>query len=578
MSPKLRPLRLPQLVEERRKRESQATAISTSSAAAAASSSSPSPSPSPTPSTATTAARAKGTTTPTSNHPSIEFDGPLNYATSSSAHSDIPSPVTPTFSQGHSRYASSASSFEMPVPYVAEHCSSPTIASQRPAKRILPDVKEDPLEQDEEEVTVMDEKLGLYDCLCDDPYCIHRDEAEIVASPLSAHSEDFVDYDFGIGSDFDGSASPRSLSKRSRKEVTDSPLSGIARFGSRLPSLARFKSTKRANLPLSPVSDLSLDSLSCDPSRSRSSSVSASGRYHLDRSNEPPMPPTPALSFFDSSDSIGIPQPIDIEKANARLSIEKDRSMATTPLLPPVMTATDSSSPKPPPPVSPHLSFQPPQHAQQQQQAAPPTSVSQQPTPKAENLASPLLPSPPLSSKPSVSEFRPLHASSEIPSIIQDEWSDRLGHANFTIMPRPYRPEQKDMEALRQLRADWDAARMAYGRHIARIGEHYGHTSKTYSLTEAKWRETQHEWQSIHDALVDQIADSTQMEDSNALERVPITVPKLHSMGNKFPNRGDEDIVGPMMRAVTMLPATGGEDRKGARFWRNLAEKVGLKR
>ena len=157
--------------------------------------------------------------------------------------------------------------------------------------------------------------------------------------------------------------------------------------------------------------------------------------------------------------------------------------------------------------------------------------------------------------------------------MIQDAWSDRLGHANFMILPRPYEPECKNREALRKLCTDWDEARIAYGRHIARIGEHYGHTSKTYKLTEAKWRETQQEWQSIHDTVTDQIADIPRVDD-RAAERVPVAVPKLHAMGDKFPSRGDEDIVGPMMRAVTMLPATGGEDRKGARFWRNLREKL----
>ena len=252
------------------------------------------------------------------------------------------------------------------------------------------------------------------------------------------------------------------------------------------------------------------------------------------------MPPTPALSFFDSSESISAPQSIDAENANVHLSLERERSMATTPLLPPVMM--DSA---------PLLQAQP-QH-QQPSPVSQPTSHSESPVP--------LLPSPPLSSKPSVADFKPLATASQIPSMGQDAWSDRLGHANFTITPQPYRPARQDMDALRQLCGDWDEARIAYGRHISRIGEHYGHTSKTYCLTEAKWHETQQQWKSIHDTLAEQIADRAETQ-NQALEHVPVAVPKLHAVGDKFPSRGDEDIVGPMMRAATVLPATGGEDRK----------------
>lgn len=478
----------------------------------------------------------------------------MSATTVSSCRSDVPSPVTPTFSQGHSRYASSTSSLEMVYPFISDCNPSPITISHKPGKRSLPDVQEDPLEQDGED-TMIEEKIDLYSCLCDEDYCVHREDPQIVASPLSAHSEDYADYELGLCNDGEPLSSPKSP-KTKRWDGVDS-LSGISRFSSRLPSLSRFRSSKRVNLPVSPTSDLSLDSyLSRDPSRSRSSSVSTSARHHVDRIPEYPIPPTPALSFLESSESVCAAQPIDIEKSKADAALEKDRSMATTPLLPPLMTGIVAC---------PVQQFKAQSH---KSSIPPPTAQSEHPTT--------LLPSPPLSSKPSVTEFR-LPAPSGFPSMAQDAWSDRLGHANFTILPRPYEPEQKNMDTLRQLRANWDEARIAYGKHIARIGEHYGHTSNTYNLTEAKWRETQQEWQSIHDTLIDQIVDSAKMED-HASERVPTTVPKLHAMGDKFPSRGDEDIVGPMMRAVTMLPASGTDERRNGRFWRNLAGKVGLRR
>merc|ERR1712093_94392 len=118
----------------------------------------------------------------------------------------------------------------------------------------------------------------------------------------------------------------------------------------------------------------------------------------------------------------------------------------------------------------------------------------------------PGMPSPPLSTKPSISSFhrstvsRPGHLvpSSEIPPIViadpNDEWANKLGHANFTIYPEPYIPESFDLEACRQLRANWDLARCNYTKHLVRTGEHYGVTSKTYKLTEQKWAAIDAAW------------------------------------------------------------------------------------
>jgi hypothetical protein len=128
MSPKLKPLLLPQLVEERRKRESTSEA---------------------------------------------EMDLSSSTYTQNSSASDVPSPVTPTFStRGHLRYPSSASSIESSYhTSVAESPSSPTFIVSKTSKRSLPDVQEEPQERDED-FDMFDDDNELYECLC--KYCLVR--------------------------------------------------------------------------------------------------------------------------------------------------------------------------------------------------------------------------------------------------------------------------------------------------------------------------------------------------------------------------------------------------------------------
>jgi hypothetical protein len=151
-----------------------------------------------------------------------------------------------------------------------------------------------------------------------------------------------------------------------------------------------------------------------------------------------------------------------------------------------------------------------------------------------------------------------------------DEWSERLGHANFTIFPEPYLPSVLDMETFKQLRENWDQARHSYAKHLARTGEHYGATSKTYLLTEEKWASVDVQWKKNSAAMTEALghfhARSSGAEpeasdspcSNNVLEQPPtkVIVPKINDPTGKFPDMGDEDIVGPMAvgpsRAVTM--------------------------
>jgi hypothetical protein len=175
---------------------------------------------------------------------------------------------------------------------------------------------------------------------------------------------------------------------------------------------------------------------------------------------------------------------------------------------------------------------------------------------------------------------------SPIPNLIEhDEWSDRLGHANFTIVPRPYQPLTTDLDALTALRADWDLAKVNYTKHLCRTGEHYGMTSNTYTLTQAKWADIEREWRAIENDLIDRIVkEGNQEADSDELRRgrqdvvQPAIIPKMPE--GKFPERGDVDIVGPMQRdAVMIRDPSPIDDKKHVSTWlKSLAGKVGLRK
>jgi hypothetical protein len=168
----------------------------------------------------------------------------------------------------------------------------------------------------------------------------------------------------------------------------------------------------------------------------------------------------------------------------------------------------------------------------------------------------------------------------------QDSWSDRLGHANFTIEPRPYAPETTNLATLQAFRTDWNLARTNYAKHLVRTGEHYGSTSKTYALTEAKWAEVEHEWQRNEEELVrrlgrewkDDPAVISQLQ-RTADEKLPSSIPRMLSDDGKFPELGDVEIVGPMVREATMVRDGQEERRNSASGWlKNLAGKVGLRK
>ncbi|AEO68549.1 uncharacterized protein THITE_2118098 [Thermothielavioides terrestris NRRL 8126] len=544
MSTGLKPLLLPRLVEERKKLES--------------------------------------------HHDNNEGDAASLYYIYDSSSSDLasPSPITSTFSRtNHSRLSGSSSSLELGTPPCTDTPASPahSLHAIRPGKAQLPDVQEEPLEREEEEPATPpkdnDREFSFHDyCLCDVPCSHHGDSAQSTSIYRSMTSD--YDYDLGFLSDGDFDAGSR---QRKRRHGSDAGFSSWStRLGSRLPSLPRWRSAsapRRHDLTFSPASDPSLADPRPSFSRNRSSrSSSVSGYVH--GSTDPAhdsVPATPALSFYESSESVVSPSPLDNMPATLGRRVEQDRALATTPLLPPLLTEALATQP----------------HSLQPSPLQSPTMVQ---SPGFAELGSVKgLHSPPLSAQPSVSSLRRGTISSafgDAPSPIpclfdhQDSWSDRLGHANFTIEPRPYVPESADLATLQAFRADWNLARTNYAKHLVRTAEHYGATSKTYGLTEAKWAEIEQEWQRAEDDLVARLGHQCNGDPSivsqllrSAEEKLSPSIPRMLSDDGKFPELGDVEIVGPMVREAAMV-RDGQEDRRNsASGWlKSLAGKVGLRK
>lgn len=609
--------------------------------------------------------------------------------------SDITSPATPTFSHrsgglGHLRYSSSTSSLDLPLslpsPSFSECPASPTattglaavvaaanaatLAGNAPVKRSLPDVQEEDLlervaEEHEygDDFTLSHRTSDLYGCLCDEPCSHGRDD-------ISYDPQNFI-YDLGFVSDSEAAANEPSVQRhRHRAGSTVSAMSGASsatqdsafsgltlRFGSHIHALSRWRSkstTSRrtyVNLMGAPASE---PSLSRQPS-SRSSSLSAGRPAPV---FEPPPILTPTLSsYYGSTESIEhfptASSTHDELNDDARSSLERDRAKAATPLLPPLMTESSvlqqqPVSPLPPPslqtsplqsptiassvtspagvdgltsfPLSPVTDNGIPAMSLSPLSPLSPAAVGVGAAATAPTSPADVLSPPPLRRQFSTASFHVpfgvshLNTPTSVPAPApvsvalepHDEWCDRLGHANYTILPKPYHlapDETTDTQALHVLCEDWAQARINYAKHLVRTGEHYGTTSNTYVLTEAKWAETEREWQRAHQAATVHITNVLTRAGSDAREcaatpgmlppvqhhDVSCVIPQiLDNAEGKFPGLGDEDIVGPMDRLEYMErdDATGfpgpaglhGEKHGMSRFLRGLADRVRIRK
>jgi hypothetical protein len=393
------------------------------------------------------------------------------------------------------------------------------------------------------------------------------------------------DFDIADGffSDGEYALSPR-YKKRRANETSISSLTD--RINNRFPSFSqKWRLRKKTSSANSLASDGLRDITTSRAASSRSSSISASARPGGDKSFDLQLPPTPTASLFDTHEDSLSASPIDIEKANSE-GTAREENFATTPLLPPLMTDVLSSMrnlPMQSPLQSPSVA-----EANNPWESGNVTPIDAITTPQLAGI-----PSPPLSTKPSISSFhrsstsRPnyLIPSADIPPIhiadVNDEWANKLGHANFCIHPEPYVPDVFDLEACRQLRATWDLARCNYTKHLVRTGEHYGVTSKTYKLTEEKWLSIDAIWRKNNDVTITNtvangsdafatLKHTTLGDDStnNVMTRIP-SLNDPRSEG-KFPQMGDEDIVGPMVQVAAQLQRT---PTKKGKFFKFFAEK-----
>lgn len=369
-------------------------------------------------------------------------------------------------------------------------------------------------------------------------------EADISASPPHYDLTDDHHYEY------DYASTP--TAKRRRAE--DFTFTGFTqRFGSRMPSLSRkWRQRKAGNI------SIITQSFSERPSRANSirpaSRAPSMANSLVEMDNQDHIPATPARSVSGHRGADSPITPIDINRANSRDEEPETEAQATTPLLPPMMANLPSFTKATPY----HSPLQSPTVADRESVVA-----SQTPTETPQQRS---LPSPPLSTKPSVSSFHRQRALSysnltptaDIPPLsmvaVPDPWADSLGHANFTIVPEPYIPSQFDVEACKQLRTDWEMARRNFSKHLMRTSEHYGPTSRIHKLTEGKWATIDAEWKRNSEICLARTAENGYehaLSQSQSSVAEPAPLAKLPSLNGpksegKFPNLGDQGIVGPM--------------------------------
>ena len=346
------------------------------------------------------------------------------------------SPVTPTFSnRSHSRWPSSTSS-------LATTPDSPVNVTKSP----LHDLVEDPAEREDaffDGSGESDEPL----CICDTPFCEHRrtvSQSAVLprAAAEWAPDDSLTDVDL---------STQGSVKRRKSGELAHDR--SFARLSRHLPSLSR---RWRDHQPTTSLSSPSVRS--APPSRSSSvriSSLQQSLAGQLEPRGAVTSPGTPVES--QARDSVlttraqALYTPVDIKMPTVEDPIDREQ-LASTPLLPPMFTEHKHES---------RESIQSPLQSPTVAEASGTFSYANTP------VGTPVLPgmpTPPLSSKPSVTSFhmpRSGHVvpAAEIPSMTiaeeDDSWAAQLGHANFHITPEPWMPAICDSRSCKHLLEDW---------------------------------------------------------------------------------------------------------------------------
>lgn len=473
--------------------------------------------------------------------------GPLSPSPYSPAHSrdssggsSNSSPLTPTFStRGHTRFPSSTSS-------LVTNPDSPA----NPQKTTLHDLVEDPSERDDQSETANDDDTTPEAlCICDTPLCHHRERenshesSASIGTPEWSPGDDYFDDGYLPGE--------RTVKRpRSNDNLADNFASRLSRqFSKRFGGHRSSASVSTINLRSAPNSRPS--SLRLPTTRS----ITAPNTHEV-RNVSSPIPQLRASIHERSSSppraravSQAISRPMDISIPEAQEDSSERQELATTPLLPPMMASyfTDSQEALQSPLTSPTV-------------ASPSVVASMVNTPVSSPIAHGF-PTPPLSTKASTASLNmrsshTLPPASEIPPLTiaeeTDHWAIKLGHANFNIYPEPYLPEVCNAQQCRQLRDDWELARVEYMRQAARVSENYGVTSHIYKLTEQKWAEIDGIWRANHELAVAEAQASGEdtvfqpLAETKTLKKMPsLQDPKQPS---KFPAIEEADIVGPMVQ------------------------------
>ncbi|KAF1991286.1 hypothetical protein K402DRAFT_410060 [Aulographum hederae CBS 113979] len=455
---------------------------------------------------------------------------------SSTISSDCTTPATPiSTARSPSQQLKNSSSTSSLTSTPTCNDASPEMTS---SKSKLTKLAEEPVELDDEDIAV-DGQEQPCNCNADwsEPERWQQHHSDVHAVRSRESDLDLADSFFA---DDAGLASRRS-SKRRRSTVLRGDIT--TRLGRRFPSLSHRWRDKTDSLVSGP--GLQSSTTSFAPS-SRSSSLT-SAVYGLDTADA--YPPVPSVNTSTTSHEMGPSSPNDTVTTELTTDPIDREQLNSTPLLPPLMMnfpRTKDNTPAQSPLQSPSVAE---------------TSSNFSPV-----YASSVLPTPPLSTQPSISSFHrtmtgQATSSSDIPPLIisdpNDKWSIALGHANFTIFPEPYLPAYCDVPACRTLFSDWELARNNYTKHQVRTGEHYGTTSKTYALTEQKWREVDARWKANHElALKERARLSHDAAPITPMEPAPLSkMPSLDDPAGegKFPKRGDEDIVGPMVQIAAQI-------------------------
>lgn len=334
-----------------------------------------------------------------------------------------------------------------------------------------------------------------------------------------------------------------------RQASADSPVSMISsRLGERFPSLSRRRNHKKKDSKLAEAG-LHVFTSSRPPS-TRSSSLTSSMYQSMEHTDCSPV----LMSRKTSAAGVeSVPvSPIEINHGEVEEPIDREK-LASTPLLPPMVTTL------------PRMEYEPLQSPLQSPTVAESSGYFSTVSSPADTPQLGGIPSPPLSTKPSIASFHRVRVGtlplSEVPPLIiadpNDEWSMKLGHANFTIFPEPYLPDSFTADTYHRLVADWEEARINYFKHQHRTLEHYGANSKTYKLTEQKWAKIDAQWRRNKDLTAIEASKTS----DEALPPAPVELatllpmPVVHDIKNdgKFPILGDEGIVGPMKQEAPRI-------------------------